>query len=155
MLFLSTFTNKIDKKGRVSVPSSFRAMLSKNDENSLVLYESVRSKCLEGCSVERLEQISSSIDNLDMYSDERDAFATVILGGSMRLTCDSDGRIIMPEALLNFANLKDEACFVGKGQVFEIWNPELYKEHYEKAKALAQANRGMLKLEKIKTNDQK
>ena len=145
MLFLSTFNNKIDKKGRVSVPSTFRSLLSEV-ENAVVIYESIRSKCLEGCSVARLQQMSNSIDKLDLYSDERDAFATVILGGSIKLSFDSEGRIILPEALLNFADLKGEACFVGKGEVFEIWNPKVYQEYFEKAKELANKNRNLLKM---------
>jgi MraZ protein len=147
MLFLSTYTNKIDKKGRVSVPSSFRTALPKDDAG-IVVYESIRSKCLEGCSIERLRHLSNSIDNLDPYSDERDAFATVILGGSAKLLFDVDGRVVLPSELASFANLQDEACFVGKGQVFEIWHPENYKSHYHKAKELAISSRGLLKLYK-------
>lgn len=147
MLFLSTYTNKIDSKGRVSIPSSFRAVLAR--DAGVVVYESIRSNCIEGCTVERFHHLSNSIDNLDPYSDERDAFATIILGGSIKLSLDGDGRVILPDALVRFANLQTEACFVGKGQVFEIWNSAQYKEHYLKAKDLAAKNRGLLKLDKL------
>jgi MraZ protein len=150
MLFLSTYINKIDKKGRISVPSSFRALLMKNNFSGVVIYESVRSKCIEGCSLDRLEHLSRSIDSLDPYSDERDAFATIILGGSIKLSFDSEGRVVLPESLIKFANLAGEGCFVGKGQTFEIWNPKEYEKYYSKAKEMAMKNRGVLKLNKTK-----
>jgi MraZ protein len=148
MLFLSTYINKIDKKGRISVPSSFRGLLIKDNFSGVIMYESVRSKCIECCSIERLEQLSASIDNLDPYSDERDAFATIILGGSVKLVFDSEGRVVLPEALISFANLADEACFVGKGQTFEIWNTKEYEQYYAKAKEMAMQHRSLLKLNK-------
>lgn len=148
MLFLSTFMNKLDKKGRVSVPSSFRALLSDENFSGLIAYQSISNKCIEACSIDRIKHISDSIDNLDPYSDERDAFATIILGGSSKLQFDSEGRILLPENLINFAELQDKACFVGKGKTFEIWNPGLYDEHYEKAKSIAAQNRLTLRLNK-------
>ena len=147
MLFLSTYKNRIDTKGRVSIPSSFRTVLTTDNFSVVVVYESIRSKCLEGCSLNRLQRLSESIDNLDPYSDERDAFATIILGGSIKLNLDNEGRVVLPERLLEFANLQEEACFVGKGHTFEMWNPEKYEQYYLKAKSLAAQNRNLLKLQ--------
>jgi MraZ protein len=138
----------MDKKGRISVPSSFRSHLINNNFSGLVAYESINNKCIEACSVDRIRYLSESIDNLDPYSDERDAFATIILGGSVKLQFDSEGRILLPENLIKFAELGDKACFVGKGQTFEIWNPKLYDEYYSKAKAIAIQNRSILRLVK-------
>lgn len=148
MLFLSTYINKLDSKGRVSVPSSFRSILTHPDFSGIVAYESISNKCIEACSIERLNRISNSIDELDPYSDERDAFATIILGGSVKLGFDSDGRIILPENLISFADLHEKACFVGKGQTFEIWNPDTFSTHYEQAKILAKEKRQLLRLTK-------
>lgn len=148
MLFLSTYINKIDAKGRVSVPSSFRSMLTQHEFSGVIAYQSIGNQCIEGCSYDRIMHLSSSIDNLDPYSDEHDAFATIILGGSVKLPFDSEGRIILPGSLIEFSKLEDKACFVGKGQTFEIWQPEQFKEHYEKAKTIAEQKRLMLRLTK-------
>src|SRR5262245_39208025 len=122
MLFLSTYKNKIDRKGRVSVPSSFRNALLKEEYPGVIVYESINNKCIEDCSLSHIEQLNDTIDSLDPYSDERDAFATIILGGSVQLSFDSEGRILLPESLIEFALLSECACFVGKGRTFEIWN---------------------------------
>jgi MraZ protein len=148
MLFLSTYINKIDTKGRISVPSSFRTLLTQHDFSGVIAYQSIGNQCIEGCSYDRIMHLSASIDNLDPYSDEHDAFATIILGGSVKLPFDSEGRIILPESLLEFAMLEDKACFVGKGQTFEIWKPEQFKDHYEKSKIIAEEKRLLLRLTK-------
>ena len=145
MLFLSTYKNKIDKKGRVSVPSSFRNALLKDEYPGVIAYESINNKCIEACSLSRIEQLNNTIDSLDPYSDERDAFATIILGGSVQLSFDSEGRILLPEKLIDFAGLSQHACFVGKGRTFEIWDPDNYDDYYSKAKEMAVKNKGALR----------
>lgn len=145
MLFLSTYKNKIDKKGRVSVPSPFRSALLKEEYQGIIVYESINNKCIESCSLSRIEQLNDTIDSLDPYSDERDAFATIILGGSVQLSFDNEGRILLPESLITFADLNEYACFVGKGRTFEIWNPEEYEKYYRKAKEMAVQNKGALR----------
>ena len=99
-------------------------------------------------NVERIKKISESIDNLEPFSEERDAFATAVLGGSVQLSIDGDGRVILPENLLKTAKIKDNAVFVGKGSTFEIWEPKSFNVYLEKAKAEAKLKRNMLRLNK-------
>ena len=133
-LFLSTFTNKVDSKGRVSVPAQFRVSLVNENYSTMVVYESFINQCIEGCDIERIKKISESIDNLEPFSEERDAFATAVLGGSVQLSIDGDGRVILPENLLKTAKIKDNAVFVGKGSTFEIWEPKSFSVYLEKPK---------------------
>lgn len=145
-LFLSTFTNKIDSKGRVSVPAQFRLSLMNKDFAGVVMYESFVNSCIEGCDIDRIKLLSESIDGLDPFSEERDSFATAILGGSVQLSLDSDGRVIVPEKLLVKADIKDKAVFVGKGPTFEIWQPERFEDYAAKARQNAKEKRGLLRL---------
>jgi len=145
-LFLSTFTNNIDNKGRVSVPAQFRMSLGSQEFAGIVVYESFINDCIEGCDIERIKRLSNSIDNLDPFSEERDAFATTILGGAMQLAMDGDGRVILPESLLQKTAIKDKALFVGKGPTFEIWQPEKFENYLVKAKASAKEKRNLLQL---------
>lgn len=147
-LFLSTFTNKVDAKGRVSVPSQFRAQLVNENSSFLVLYESFINDAIEGCDIERIKKISESIDNLDPFSEERDAFATAILGGSFQLSIDGDGRVVIPENLLKKAKIKTTAIFVGKGSTFEIWEPKAFENYMANAKKESKEKRNLLRLVK-------
>ncbi|MCB2081255.1 MAG: division/cell wall cluster transcriptional repressor MraZ [Rickettsiales bacterium] len=145
-LFLSTFTNKVDKKGRVSVPASFRAVLSGQHFPGIVAFGSFVHPCVEACSMERLERLSESIDHLDPYSEARDAFATTILGEAMQLAFDKEGRVLLPTELLEKAGITDQAVFVGKGQTFEIWNPGRFAEYSARAREVAKNERANLRL---------
>ncbi len=150
MLFLSTYQNKIDKKGRVSVPAPFRAALDRiagGDEefSGIIAYGSFINKCVEACGIDRIRKLSSRIELLDMFSEERDAFATTIMGGSHQLSFDGEGRVMLPESLITVAQLSDMAMFVGKGETFEIWEPRAFEEYAARARELAREKRGRLR----------
>jgi MraZ protein len=146
-IFLSRYTNNIDNKGRVSVPSTYRTVLSQADStfNGVIVYPSFRNQCIEACSIARLQELSQIIQNLDPYSEERDAFETIILGEATQLTFDSEGRIILPKSLIEHAEISKQVCFVGKGVVFEIWQPENFSSYLSAAKKIAHNNRLTLK----------
>ena len=147
-LFLSAFTNKIDSKGRVSVPAQFRSSLVNPDFSGVVVYESFVNDCIEGCDIDRIRKISESIDNLDPFSADRDALATALLGGSFQLSIDADGRVILPESLLKKLKIKSTAVFVGKGPTFEIWNPEKFDDYMAKSKKSARGKLDLVRLSK-------
>ncbi len=143
-LFLSTYTNKIDKKFRVSVPAQFRATLASQSYNGIIAYPSFVNSCIEACGIDRIEAINASIDNLDPFSEERDAFATAILGSCNQLPFDTEGRVILPESLLELTGITEAAVFVGKGATFEIWDPVKFAEHSKAARDMALKNRHVL-----------
>ena len=129
-LFLSTFINKIDSKGRVSVPASFRAALSGQAASGVVTYRSIKFPALEAAGVDRYEELASRLEQLPEFSEERDALAS-ILADSQQLPFDSEGRIILPQSLGEHAGLNSHAAFVGLGRSFQIWEPERFKQHQE------------------------
>ncbi len=149
-LFLSTFVNKIDKKGRVSVPASFRAVLAKEPiASTLIAYPSFVHPCIEASGMQRMERLSEAIDAMDPFSEERDAFAASILGGAVQLSIDGDGRIGLPDSLLQEVEFEDQAVFVGKGQTFEIWTPGAFEDYAKTSRTLAKEKRGALSLQQI------
>ena len=148
-LFLSTFEKQIDKKGRVSVPPTFRAVLAAQQFNGMIAYASFTNACIEACGMERIEKLYARIEALDPFSQEHDAFATAILAGSTQLAFDSEGRVVIPEALLTKASISGTGIFVGKGATFEIWSPELYAKQETKMRELALAKRLSLKADGV------
>ena len=122
--FVSSFLNKIDKKGRVSLPSSFRNALPKSNKNEIILYKSIKSKSIEGCSSERINEIAKRINNLDFFSEDYDDFSTSIFSEIVTSNIDKEGRFLIPEDLKQYANIKTEAAFFGQGHFFQIWEPK-------------------------------
>jgi len=152
MLFLSTYHNKVDKKGRVSVPATFRSALAKGiakDEefSGIIAYASFINRCVEACGIDRIRKLSERIESLDPFSEERDAFATTILGGSVQLSFDGEGRVMLPESLIEIAGIQDGAVFVGKGETFELWEPRAFNEYAARARELAREKRLRLRSE--------
>jgi len=144
-IFLSKYQNKIDKKGRVSIPSAFRSVLSEDQFNGIIVYPSFKNNCIEACSMARLQEIYGIIQRLDPYSEERDAFETIVMGESIQLQFDNEGRVIIPAHLMQQVGITEQAVFVGKGLVFEIWDLVTFDTHLKTAKAVAQSNRFILK----------
>lgn len=144
-VFLSTFANKIDRKGRVSVPAPFRAALEKELSNGLILYPSFKHPCIEGCGDERIEEIVNSIDAIDAFSEEAENLQT-ILASSRQLQIDGDGRIVLPAELIEFAGIDGNALFVGIGRSFQIWKPEDHEAHHTASRARAKEQGATLRI---------
>ena len=147
-MFLSTYENKLDKKGRVSVPASFRSYLSNLGYNGVVCYPSFNNHTIEAWPQDRIEKISNTIDTLNPFEEKRDFFATSILSESANLQFDSEGRILITEKLLKHAKIKNSMLFVGQGKTFQIWEPAIFEKFRVTAKRKSNTNRASLKWEK-------
>ncbi|MDI9634537.1 division/cell wall cluster transcriptional repressor MraZ [Kamptonema cortianum] len=145
-LFLSTFINKLDKKGRVSVPASFRLALSGQSFQGIVAFRSYKLSAVEGMGIDRMQRLSDSVDQLDLFSETQDDLTATIFADSQMLSLDGDGRIILPSLLLDHAKIKEEVAFVGRGATFQIWNPMLFEEHQKEARQRVQEKQATLKL---------
>ena len=147
-MFLSTYENKLDKKGRVSVPASFRSHLSNLGYNGVVCYQSFNNQCIEAWPQDRIEKISNAIDNLNPFEEKKDYFATSILSESINLQFDSEGRVQITPKLLKHARIKNSMLFVGQGKTFQIWEPTLFEKFRANARKKSNINRASLKWEK-------
>ena len=147
-MFLSTYENKLDKKGRVSVPASFRSYLSNLGNNGVICYPSFNNQSIEACSQNRIEKLSESIDSLNPFEEKRDFFATSILSESVNLQFDSEGRISLTPKLLKHAKIKNSMVFVGQGQTFQIWEPNAFEKFRAQSRKKSNLYRASLKWEK-------
>ena len=147
-MFLSSYENKLDKKGRVSVPASFRSYLSSLAYNGVICYPSFNNQSIEACSQDRIEKLSNTIDSLNPFEEKRDYFATSILSESISLQFDSEGRISLPTKLLKHAKIKNNMLFVGQGKTFQIWEPSIFEKFKAQARKKSNLYRASLKWEK-------
>ena len=146
-MFLSTYENKLDKKGRVSVPASFRSYLSNLGYNGVVCFPSFNNYSIEAWTQDRIEKISNTIDSLNPFEEKRDFFATSILSESINLQFDSEGRISLSSKLLKHAKIKNSMIFVGQGKTFQIWEPTMFEKFKVSARKKANINRSSLRWE--------
>jgi MraZ protein len=134
--FVSTFTNKIDAKGRVSVPAAFRAVLERGGyAGGIYCYPSLDAPALDAGGQSLAQKIDALLDDLPDYSDERDELSVALYGDVHILGLDQDGRIVLPEALRAHAGLGSLVTFVGLGQKFQMWEPARFEERRARARA--------------------
>ncbi|MCP5433259.1 MAG: hypothetical protein H6923_08325 [Alphaproteobacteria bacterium] len=144
--FIGTFVNKVDAKGRLSVPSRWRAIVAEGEFPGVVCYPSFKAGAIEGVTMARMEEIAVLIDeSFDPFADGRDAFATSLLADAFELPFDGDGRILLPEALIAHAEIDDQAAFVGLGSRFQIWEPEAFARVRDELREQASAQRELVK----------
>ncbi len=128
-VFLSTYVNKVDRKGRVSVPAEFRKVLAGQSYQGVVVHKSLHYSALEGCSAEHMEQLSDSLETSDLSNEDYELIETTIFGGSIQLPFDGEGRIVLPQHFCEFAGITEEAAFVGRRKTFQIWEPGALAAH--------------------------
>lgn len=145
-LFLSTTINRVDRKGRISVPANFRASLPADGYQGVVLYPSFKRPCVHGADLGFFERLSDSIHgDFGLFSDAHEALANATLAESFQLSFDTEGRVTLPRDLLDHAGITDRASFVGLGRTFQIWDPETYQEHRLRQRELAEREASNLK----------
>ena len=152
-LFISKYFNKVDKKGRVSLPSSFRNALPKSNKNEIILYKSIKTPSIEGCGIGRLEEIAKRINNLDFFSDDHDDFSASIFSEIISINLDKEGRFLIPEELKNYANIKTEAAFFGQGHFFQIWETNNGLRNIEKSRTRLLKEKKSLRMILVEKND--
>jgi len=126
--FVSTIVNKLDAKGRVSVPAPFRQILAQQNLHGFYCFPSFVSPSLEGFGETLLADFQVRMGAVDpLFSEDYDAQAHAVVGESQFLNFDDEGRVRLPDEFIAHAGIKDRVTFVGMIQKFQIWEPERFE----------------------------
>jgi MraZ protein len=131
--FVSNYTLRLDAKGRVSIPASFRSVLARDGFDGLYCYPTLDRKALDAGGNALLAEIEQLIGRFPPYSDEREDLAAALYGTSETLKIDGEGRVILSEALKSHAEIGEAVAFVGLGHKFQIWEPERFRAQLAEA----------------------
>jgi MraZ protein len=138
--FLGTHQNRIDAKGRVSVPALFRAALKGADGTArLILRPSHKQPCVEAWPEAVFEALANPLSGLDLFSEKHDDMAAVLYADAYPIDADKEGRILLPDMLVRHAGLVDSVVFMGMGRVFQIWEPAAATSYRDAARERAKA----------------
>lgn len=116
-------TKKVDAKGRVSVPSVFRNVLMRLDIDELYVFQDFIFPAISIAGPEVLERFERHIDQGDPFSMDANRMSLLIHGGGVFMKLDGEGRLAITEFIRQFAGIKDQVTFVGRGDHFQIWEP--------------------------------
>lgn len=139
--FSSNSTHKIDAKGRVSIPATFRKVLEARGGAEVVLIPRLKGEpAIEGLSLDRFGQMADALDEMNPLEPATIALSNKIMGQARHIQLEDTGRIVLPADLRAAADLGEQALFVGLGQTFQIWNPEAYATRQAEMDAFAMEN---------------
>lgn len=138
--FRGESSHKVDSKGRVSIPASFRRVIEEGDPDwspgqspSVVLVYGGRTRrFIEGYTVAGMNEIDERISRLPLGSKRRRMLEHMFSGQSQLLQIDDSGRLVLSKKLRDKFGITDEAVFVASGDTFQIWEPSAYEEHARK-----------------------
>lgn len=138
--FTGTHTQKVDAKGRMSIPADFRRVLEAGDPDwtaglnprMYLLYGNHLKDQLHGYAVDEFSALVADINALKRGSPEKDKLSRLIIGQSIMLEVDKDGRTVMPINQRKKLGLTDgDLRFMGLGDHFEIWKAETFVDKVE------------------------
>jgi MraZ protein len=136
--FLSNVTNRIDSKGRVSVPSAFRSVLAERGIQELYCLQDFAFPAISVGGPDLLDRYERQIAAMDAFSPEANAMSLLVHGGGVFMKLDAEGRLMVTDFIRDFAGISTEVTFAGRADHFQLWRPEAFHE----AQAAARAGRG-------------
>ncbi len=142
--FLGTHLNRVDKKGRVSVPATFRTVLEGSAFSGVVALRSFQVSGLEAFSLETMQQMAQQLEQLELFSPKRSWLEAALFGNAQQLSFDSEGRLVLTEAVRESIGVSDQVAFVGMNRFFRMMAPATLETF--QAQALKEAGEGGLSL---------
>jgi MraZ protein len=142
--FVSNFTLRLDSKGRVSIPASFRSVLGRDGFDGLFCYPALDRPAIDAGGNALMAEIEALIARFPPFSEGREQFATALYGTSETLEVDGEGRVILTEPLRAHAGIADTVSFVGLGHKFQIWEPGRFRNELAEATDKVRALRKQL-----------
>lgn len=127
--FLSNYTFKVDRKGRLSVPAPFRQILCRNESRRFGAFASPNEIAIRCCGPEILDRICANRDPMAVFSEAEPDDAHDLAAEMQELSLDEEGRVILPKHLMEYAQIVDQATFAGRINFFEIWEPGRFQLH--------------------------
>lgn len=122
--FLSNSVNRIDAKGRVSVPAGFRSVLASAGVQDLYCFQDFVFPAVSVGGPDLLARLERRIDAADPFSPEANRMSLLVHGGGVFMRLDQEGRLMVTDFIRSFTGITDHVAFVGRGDHFQLWEPD-------------------------------
>ncbi len=126
-MLIGEYTHTVDEKKRISLPSKFRKEVGKK-----IVVTHGLDNCLFLYQTKEWEKISEKLASLGMGQSDTRGFNRFLLAGAVEIDVDSNGRILIPDFLREFAQLGEKVVFAGVHNRIEIWNDARWTEYKKK-----------------------
>ncbi|HEX2147381.1 MAG TPA: division/cell wall cluster transcriptional repressor MraZ [Pseudorhizobium sp.] len=126
--FLSNATNRIDAKGRVSVPAGFRSVLVEREIQELYCLQDFVYPAISVGGPDLLDRYERQIASVDPFSPEANRMSLLVHGGGIFMRLDAEGRLMVTDFIRDFTGIGTEVTFVGRSDHFQLWQPQAFKD---------------------------
>lgn len=142
--FLSSAVNRIDAKGRVSVPAHFRSVVQKRGYTELYALRCLDVAAMDVGGLDLLDRYEQRIAQADPFLQTSDDMSFFCHGDGTFLKLDQDGRITVTDFMREHTGISGEVAFVGRGSFFQMWEPGRLATYGAEARArLLQLRQGV------------
>ena len=132
-MFYGEYEHSMDRKGRLIIPSKFREVFKENYVERFFVTRGLDT-CLFVFTEDEWKKQESRFRSLSFTSREARQFNRIYFSGACEVTCDRQGRILVPQYLKDFAKIKNDAIVVGVSNRMEIWAKDQWQEFYRNTK---------------------
>lgn len=126
---IGEFDCKVDAKGRFMFPVNLRKQLEEVFEKGFVINRNLHQKCLVLYPMSEWNKLNKKLSKLNRLIKANDVFVRKFTGGATAAEADNTGRVLLPKALVDYADIKADIKVLGSNNVIEIWDKKLY-EHF-------------------------
>jgi MraZ protein len=121
----------LDAKGRLAIPTRFRDILSEHCNDHLVITIDTDERCLLVYPLPRWEDIQRKVESLSSFNPASRRVQRLLIGHATDVHLDSNGRVLLPLPLREYARLDKKVVMIGQGHKLELWSEEHWKERRE------------------------
>lgn len=118
----------MDAKGRMAVPARYRTVLADWCESMLVATIDTSEKCILIYPLPEWEVIQEKIEALSSFNAKTRKIQRLLIGHATDLEVDTNGRVLLPSALREFAMLDKKVVLIGQGKKFELWDEQVWND---------------------------
>jgi len=133
-VFRGVSSINLDAKGRLAIPTRYRAELQDSCECQMVVTVAVDDRCVgeKGClwlyPVPEWEKLELTISKLPTLNKMAGKLKRFLIGNASECEMDGQGRLLLPEKLRRFAGVEKRIVLVGQLNKFEIWNESAWED---------------------------
>jgi MraZ protein len=132
-VFYGEYEHTIDKKGRIIIPSKFRDFLKEYDIKKIFVTRGL-DKCLFLFTEDEWKTQETKFKSSPFTKSESRKFNRLYFSGAAQVECDTQGRILLPKYLKDFAEIRKDIIFIGVSNRMEVWSKEVWQEYYKTSK---------------------
>lgn len=130
--FTGNYTHRVDAKGRVSLPATYRKVLEAyGSDHVVIIPQCDRPEAHAGLSQRGYEKLIEQFEAADLSPEDEEEESVRLIASARHLPVDDVGRVVLPRELREMIGVEDEVTFVGRASSFEIWKPETWARHHD------------------------